>query len=27
MIDLHIANLEVQDRTLYSEDPDDFWES
>ncbi|KAG0606930.1 hypothetical protein M758_9G180200 [Ceratodon purpureus] len=27
MIDLHIANLEIQDRTLYSEDATRFWES
>ncbi|OAE22834.1 hypothetical protein AXG93_496s1300 [Marchantia polymorpha subsp. ruderalis] len=27
MVDLHIANLEIQDRTLYSEDPTKFWQS
>ncbi|XP_024388875.1 uncharacterized protein [Physcomitrium patens] len=27
MIDLHIANLEIQDRSLYSEDASRFWES
>jgi hypothetical protein len=27
MIDNHIANLEIQDTTLYSTDPTIFWES
>lgn len=27
MVDWHIANLEIQDRTLYSKDPAKFWES
>jgi hypothetical protein len=27
MIDSHIANLEIQDATLYSADPTVFWES
>jgi hypothetical protein len=27
MIDSHIANLEIQDATLYSADPAVFWES
>eukprot|EP00252_Welwitschia_mirabilis_P015374 TRINITY_DN3379_c0_g1_i1.p1 TRINITY_DN3379_c0_g1~~TRINITY_DN3379_c0_g1_i1.p1 ORF type:complete len:197 (-),score=28.76 TRINITY_DN3379_c0_g1_i1:309-899(-) len=27
MVDWHIANLEIQDRTLYSKDPTKFWES
>lgn len=27
MVDLHIANLEIQDRTLFSEDPTKFWQS
>ncbi|KAL3690273.1 hypothetical protein R1sor_016582 [Riccia sorocarpa] len=27
MVDLHIANLEIQDRTLYAEDPTKFWQS
>eukprot|EP01018_Ginkgo_biloba_P032513 Gb_27769 [translate_table: standard] len=27
MVDWHIANLEIQDRTLYSNDPSKFWES
>ncbi|XP_057872729.1 uncharacterized protein LOC131078912 isoform X2 [Cryptomeria japonica] len=27
LVDWHIANLEVQDRTLYSSDPVEFWES
>jgi len=27
MIDFHIANLEIQDRTLYSDDPTKFWDT
>lgn len=27
MVDWHIANLEIQDYTLYSSDPAEFWES
>eukprot|EP01018_Ginkgo_biloba_P007462 Gb_18851 [translate_table: standard] len=27
MVDWHIANLEIQDHTLYSNDPAEFWES
>ncbi|XP_059638281.1 uncharacterized protein LOC132280165 isoform X2 [Cornus florida] len=27
LIDYHVANLEIQDRTLYSDDPDVFWQS
>ncbi|XP_052180688.1 uncharacterized protein LOC127793928 isoform X2 [Diospyros lotus] len=27
LINYHVANLEVQDRTLYSDDPDLFWQS
>lgn len=27
VIDCHVANLEIQDRTLYSNDPQDFWQS
>lgn len=27
MLDRHIANLEIQDRTLYSKDPAKFWDS
>ncbi|XP_027173507.1 uncharacterized protein LOC113773152 [Coffea eugenioides] len=27
LINYHVANLEVQDRTLYSNDPDAFWRS
>jgi hypothetical protein len=25
-IDLHVANLEIQDRSLYASDPVKFWE-
>ncbi|XAR67080.1 hypothetical protein NMG60_11013510 [Bertholletia excelsa] len=27
LINYHVANLEIQDRTLYSNDPDVFWQS
>ncbi|GFS43868.1 hypothetical protein Acr_00g0087450 [Actinidia rufa] len=27
LINYHVANLEIQDRTLYSNDPDMFWQS
>ncbi|GBG88608.1 hypothetical protein CBR_g48138 [Chara braunii] len=27
VIDRHVANLEIQDRTLYAEDPTKFWEA
>ena len=27
VIDRHVANLDTQDRTLYSDDPATFWEA
>lgn len=27
LINYHVANLEIQDRTLYSNDPEVFWRS
>ena len=27
LVDWHVANLEIQDRYLYSNDPDIFWKS
>ncbi|KAF6164272.1 hypothetical protein GIB67_010242 [Kingdonia uniflora] len=27
LVDLHVANLEIQDRSLYSDDPNLFWQS
>jgi hypothetical protein len=26
IVDYHVGNLEIADRTLYSEDPTNFWE-
>lgn len=27
LIDCHVANLEIQDKTLYSSEPNVFWQS